>query len=156
MSITIASMTMEEYDSVDWLISELQSSETTGFIQVRDLVSDLPGFLDNGLADAEREGNYVRVFHFATFTDLLADSSPVRLFPVKPVPFPPQRQKQPKFAVYYRDLLSIVRNIHVFADTPEDAAEHVMEDGYGYADERPLYPRKIERVEPVPTTPFLN
>lgn len=155
MPITIGT-SEEEYDSVDWLISELVRSETAGFQQVRDLLEPLPGFSDEGLTDAERAGNYVRVFHYATFTDLLAADTPVRLHPVTLASRPPARQSQPKFAVHYRDVFCMRRIVHVFAESGDDAARCIMEDGYGYADGHTLFPRKIECVEPVPLQSVRN
>ena len=86
---------------------------------------------------------------------LLADV-PVRLNPVKLATHPPIRTDQPKFAVHYRDVFCFPRNAHVFAESSDEAERILMEDGYGFADGQTLFPRKIERVEPVTATPFLN
>ena len=52
-----------------------------------------------------------------------------------------------KFAVYFRNIFNVSSNVHIFADSGEDAAAYVEKNGYGYADGTTLYPRKIERVE---------
>lgn len=155
MPITIAT-SEEDYESVAWLISELESSDTVGFHQVRDLLEPLAGFSDGGLTDAERAGNYVRVLHYATFTDLLAASLPLRLHSVTLTTSPSTSASQTKFAVRYRDNLCDPRTIHVFASSSDEAAEYVTEHGYGVANGRTLFPLKIDCVEEVPLHSVLS
>jgi hypothetical protein len=150
MAINIAFATEEAYDAGSYLIDSLRTSPDMGYLQIRDLLLDLPGCEIKVVPEDDDipalEENLVHIFYYDTFCGLLASSCYYRVDGEQPKYQAPPTPRMHKFKVQYRDQFLISQYIHIFGFDEADVKMVMERDGVGYANGQTVFARRIESI----------